>query len=813
MNHGGSGPGGPLTLTDYAELAHRRLEPDVWDFVTGGAGDERTLAANTAAFDCVRFRPQVLSGVVRPALTTRILGRTWAAPLAVAPVAYHTLVHFDGEVATAAAAGAAGVPFVVSTFAGRTFEDIAAAATAPLWLQVYCFRDRGVTRGLIERAAQAGFEALVLTVDTPRLGRRLRDVRNGFRLPPGVEPANLAGSGSVSPSEHAREAFDPALDWTVVEWLRSISPLPVLLKGILTPSDARRATEAGADGVVVSNHGGRQLDGAPATLEVLSETAAAVSGRCTVLLDGGVRRGADVLAALALGADAVLLGRPVLHGLAAAGQDGVADVLGIVTEELADAMTLSGCPSVADAGPALVSRSAVPVPGSDQRSAAGRPRAAVSGLLKEELHGSVSDPVLDTMNFLNEVTHRYPDAISFAPGRPYDGFFDPEQLFTHMRRYMEHLTTSGYSPARVRDALFQYGPTSGQIRELVAESLRLDENIDVSAESVVVTVGCQEAMLLALRALIAGPDDALLVSSPCYVGITGAARLLDIEPTAVAEGPDGIRCTDLEAAIRAERSRGRRPRAFYVIPDHSNPSGATMALDERHELLKLAAREDFLILEDSPYRLVSPGRQLPTLKSLDRERRVVQLGSFAKSLFPGARVGYAVADQLVTDRSGNTCLLADEFTRIKSMVTVNTSTLSQAVVGGMLLAGAGGAAEHNADTTQYYGEAMRTTIRQLDASLPEVERAELGVCWNRPSGGFFLTVTVPFLADNDALARSAEEFGVIWTPMSYFYPQGGGERVLRLSVSYLTPADIHEGTARLAKFIRAAARSERTTKC
>ncbi|MGW2051068.1 aminotransferase-like domain-containing protein [Streptomyces sp. NPDC001858] len=410
------------------------------------------------------------------------------------------------------------------------------------------------------------------------------------------------------------------------------------------------------------------------------------------------------------------------------------------------------------------------------------------------------------MNFLNEITHRYPDAISFAPGRPYDGFFDPEQLFVHIRRYMEHLAASGKSPAQVRDALFQYGPTGGQIRELVAESLRVDEDIDVPAESIVVTVGCQEAMLLALRALIAGPDDALLVSSPCYVGITGAARLLDIEPTAVEEGPDGFRCAALEEAIRIERSRGRRPRAFYVIPDHSNPSGATMAMDERQQLLKLATREDFLILEDSPYRLVSPGRQLPALKSLDRERCVVQLGSFAKSLFPGARVGYAVADQLVTDRSGNTALLADELTRIKSMVTVNTSALSQAVVGGMLLAGDGGAAERNADLARYYGEAMRATLQQLDASFSAAERAELGVRWNRPSGGFFLTVNVPFPADNAALARSAEEFGVIWTPMSYFYPQGGGERTLRLSVSYLTPADIHEGTARLAQFIKVAAR-------
>ena len=167
-----------------------------------------------------------------------------------------------------------------------------------------------------------------------------------------------------------------------------------------------------------------------------------------------------------------------------------------------------------------------------------------------------------------------------------------------------------------------------------------------------VTVGCQEAMFLALRALIAGPQDVLLVSSPCYVGITGAARLLDIELTAVEEREDGFRCADLDAAVRAERARGRRPRAFYVVPDHSNPSGTTMPLETRHALLDLAARQDILILEDSPYRLVSPGPHLPTLKSLDRQRRVVHLGSFSKTAFPGARVGFAVADQLVADAGG-----------------------------------------------------------------------------------------------------------------------------------------------------------------
>ncbi|NEE13294.1 PLP-dependent aminotransferase family protein [Streptomyces sp. SID7499] len=411
------------------------------------------------------------------------------------------------------------------------------------------------------------------------------------------------------------------------------------------------------------------------------------------------------------------------------------------------------------------------------------------------------------MNFLNEVTHRYPGAVSFAPGRPYDGFFETEQIFTHLRAYLDHLEAGGASPAEIRSTLFQYGPTSGRIRELIADSLRLDEGIDVPPESIVVTVGAQEAMLLAVRALIAGPRDVLLVSSPCYVGITGAARLLDVVPTPVPETENGLRRADLEAALRAERARGRRPRAFYVVPDHSNPSGTTMSLAARRELLDLAEREDFLILEDSPYRLVSPGRQLPSLKALDRAHRVVHLGSLAKTLFPGARVGFAVADQPVTDGTGHTGLLADELAKIKSMVTVNTSPVSQAVVGGMLAATGGSTAPYTEETAAYYGDAMRVTLEQLAARFPEEERAALDVRWNEPGGGFFLAVTVPFRADNTALMRSAEEFGVIWTPMSYFYPEGGGESVLRLSVSYLTHEQITDGIARLARFIRSQARA------
>jgi (S)-3,5-dihydroxyphenylglycine transaminase len=423
------------------------------------------------------------------------------------------------------------------------------------------------------------------------------------------------------------------------------------------------------------------------------------------------------------------------------------------------------------------------------------------------LHGSVSDPLLDTMNFLNEITLRYPDAISFAPGRPYDGFFDIEQIFEHLRRYLDRLVEQGVGPQQIRAQMYQYGPTAGFIRQELADWLRDDEDINVPAESIVVTVGAQEAMLLVLRALVAGPDDTVLVASPCYVGITGAARVLDIPVTPVEERADGFHCADLEAAIKAEKANGRRPRAFYVVPEHSNPGGTTMDLAARRELLEVAARHDVLVLEDTPYRLVSPGERLPTLKSLDRTRTVVHLGSFSKTLFPGARGGFAIADQVVVDDAGGTGLLADELAKIKSMVTVNTPSLSQAAVAGALLAGK--LSELNAESADYYGDAMRSVLEHLDLRLPADRRAALGVSWNAPTGGFFLAMRVPFRADNAALTRSAQDFGVIWTPMQHFYPGDGGHHGIRLSTSYLTPAEISEGTTRLARFIEA--ESERHT--
>jgi (S)-3,5-dihydroxyphenylglycine transaminase len=430
-------------------------------------------------------------------------------------------------------------------------------------------------------------------------------------------------------------------------------------------------------------------------------------------------------------------------------------------------------------------------------------RTVHGGLRKADLHASVSDPTMDTMTFLNEVTDRYPEAISFAPGRPYDGFLDVDEVFAAARRYLDHLAGQCRTPAQVRTAFCQYGPTAGVIRDLIAASLAADEGIAVPAEAIVVTVGCQEAILLALRALFAGPDDVLLAAEPCYVGITGAACVLDIEVVGVPEREAGLVAADVEAAIGRVRAQGRRPRAVYLVPDHANPSGSTIDVPTRRELIAVAERCDVLLLEDSPYRLVSPGPRRPTLKALDRDRRVVHCGSFAKTVLPAARVGYVVADQPVRDRDGTTTLLADELAKIKSMVTVNTPPLSQAVVAGALLAAGGRLSAANADHATHYGDALRRTLDALERHFPAPMRERLGISWNVPEGGFFLTVRLPVPTDEAALERSAERHGVIWTPMRYFHPHGGGEHALRLSVSCLAAPDIERGVARLARFVAA----------
>lgn len=424
-------------------------------------------------------------------------------------------------------------------------------------------------------------------------------------------------------------------------------------------------------------------------------------------------------------------------------------------------------------------------------------------LTTAELLGALEDPALNSMNFLNEVGNHYPDAIQLAAGRPYEQFFGLEDLHRYLRLFCQYLSDElGYSEARVRRTVFQYGRTKGIIHELVATNLQLDEGIAVDPESIVVTVGCQEAMFLVLRALRADDRDVLLAVSPTYVGITGAARLVDLPVLPVATGEPGIDLGGLVGAVRAARAAGRRPRACYVMPDFANPSGLSMDLPTRRRLLEIARDEDILLLEDNPYGLFcGNAERLPTLKAMDEWRRVVYLGSFAKSVLPGARVGFVVADQRVAGADGTVGLLADQLSKIKSMVTVNTAPIAQAMVGGKLLEHNCSLAKANVREREVYASNMRRVADRLADHFPRAADGSSQVSWTVPAGGFFVVVTVPFAVDDALLERSARDYGVLWTPMRHFYETDSAIRALRLSCSTVTADQIDTGIHRLAALI------------
>ncbi|WP_367128724.1 aminotransferase class I/II-fold pyridoxal phosphate-dependent enzyme [Saccharothrix sp. HUAS TT1] len=423
----------------------------------------------------------------------------------------------------------------------------------------------------------------------------------------------------------------------------------------------------------------------------------------------------------------------------------------------------------------------------------------VFDLAADTLFGALEDPALNSMNFLNEVAIRYPDAIQLAAGRPSEEFFDLADVHHYLQVFCRYLADElGRTEEEVRRTVLQYGRTKGIIHELIARNLRLDEGVEVDPESVVVTAGCQEAMFLVLRALRADERDVLLAVSPTYVGLTGAARLVDLPVRPVRTGERGIDLDDLVAVIRRERAAGRRPRACYVMPDFANPSGLSLDVATRRRLLEVAEAEDVLLIEDNPYGLFhGDSARLPTLKALDQGRRVVYLGSFAKSVLPGARVGYVVADQRVAASDGSAGLLADQLSKIKSMVTVNTSPIAQAVVGGKLLANGGRLAGANTRERELYARNLRRLVDGLAERFPD----DPEISWTTPAGGFFVVVTVPFEVDDRLLERSARDYGVSWTPMGHFYDGAPGARALRLSCSAVSDAQIGPALDRLAALL------------
>lgn len=345
----------PINLQDFENAARTKLDPMALGYYASGADDEVTLRENEEAFHRIKLHYRTLVDVSNCDLSTSALGTRISIPVLIAPTAFHRLADEDGELATVRAAGAAGTIMVLSTLSNTDVEDVVNNATAPVWFQLYVYRDRDATLALVERVRDAGCAALVLTVDAPVLGRREKDVRSHFKLPAGMRVTNMSAVGLGDLPESQQESglaayfaslIDPSLTWKDIEWLRSASGLPIVIKGIVRADDARIALEHGVDGIIVSNHGGRQLDTAPATIDVLADIADAVGDKLQVFVDGGVRRGTDIVKALSLGARAVLVGRPILWGLAVDGEHGVSSVLGILRDELERAMALCGCPRV-----------------------------------------------------------------------------------------------------------------------------------------------------------------------------------------------------------------------------------------------------------------------------------------------------------------------------------------------------------------------------------------------------------------------------------------------------------------------------------
>jgi len=380
------------SVSDLRTLARRRLPGGVFDYIDGGAEDERSLSANSNAFAAIGFRPRVLRDVGDVDPATTLLGRALPWPLVLAPTGFTRIADPQGELAVARAAARVGLPYSLSTMSTRSIEEVAAVSRGPKWFQVYVWRDRGLVKEMIDRAAGAGFDALMVTVDTAVLGRRERDVRRGFSLPPKIgldtlvdgalhpawtwaflrgEPIRFAnvsgqavgdGTSAVSLAEFVGDQFDPSLSWTDLEWMRSVWNGPIIVKGIQTVADAVLAADAGIDAIALSNHGGRQLDTAPAPVDLVAPVAQAVGDRTEIICDGGVRRGSDIVKAVALGARACMAGRAYLYGLGAAGERGVDHVLGLLHADVRRTMALVGASTVADLNPDLVDVTGRPDP-------------------------------------------------------------------------------------------------------------------------------------------------------------------------------------------------------------------------------------------------------------------------------------------------------------------------------------------------------------------------------------------------------------------------------------------------------------------
>jgi 4-hydroxymandelate oxidase len=355
----------PVNLNEFEAIARDKLPKMAFGYYASGSDDEVTLGDNRVAFDCIKLLPHYMVGTDGLDTGTIVNGMRLDYPIMIAPMAFMAMAHPDGELAMARAAAHHGTPMILSTMSTYKIEDVATAADGVKWFQLYVYKDRDVTRALVERAEKAGYSAIALTIDVPVLGRREVDIHNSFHLPPHLSAANLMGeemrevrrnADDSSLAVYINELWEDNLQWQDLEWLASITDLPIYVKGILRPDDARTALDHGAGGIIVSNHGGRQLDTAPATIDVIGDIAEAVGDQTDILMDGGIRRGTDIIKAIALGAKAVLIGRPMMYSLAYDGEAGANHALDLIQEEFKTAMILCGCRTLADITPDLLMR-------------------------------------------------------------------------------------------------------------------------------------------------------------------------------------------------------------------------------------------------------------------------------------------------------------------------------------------------------------------------------------------------------------------------------------------------------------------------
>lgn len=409
----------------------------------------------------------------------------------------------------------------------------------------------------------------------------------------------------------------------------------------------------------------------------------------------------------------------------------------------------------------------------------------------------------NVIGFLNDIQYRYPKAISFVAGQPDENFFDIPDYLSKFDVFVDHMAAkTGQSKEHVIRKIGQYNKTKGIVNDIVAEHLRVDENIHVREADILMTVGAQEAFGIIVSTICDREDDVILVEDPSYIGVSSFAKIFDYNIRGISTDEEGINLQELKNTLLTLNSMKKRVKLLYVIPDYQNPSGSCMPIGNRLKLLELAERYNFLIIEDSVYNSFTYAeKKNPTLKSLDKFNRVIYVGSFSKSLFPGLRLGLIAADQQIENAFGETVPLIDEMVKVKAQLTNNTPTINQAVLGGILLNLQYSLSEWNKPKFESYRKKQSVMINALDKYIG-TQKWAADITWNRPEGGFFLKMTVPFNVDNEAVVESARNHNVIFCPMRYFYLGSGGENEIRLTFSNLSVAEIEQGVKQLSEFLK-----------